>query len=804
MKKNLHSPLFLLLVLSLFINPRVNGQCPPNLDFETGTFVNWQCWTGNAVAVGGTNELRLNTSAPNNNQHLMLNAIPGNGMDEYGQFPKNCPNGSGHSIKLGNSTTNAQAEGVSYTFTIPATANKFSLIYYYAVVFQDPGHSDFQQPRLQIEIKNITDNTIIGCSSFSFIATAALPGFTLSPIGSQVWFKDWSASSINLDGNAGKTIQLFFKTGDCTLGGHFGYAYVDVKTECSSTFVGATYCPDDTAINVVAPYGYQEYKWFNDNFTQVLGTTQTLRLSPPPPPGTNLKVELTPFNGYGCKDTLTSELQDSLTVTAYAGRDTVSCAGAPVQLGGPSRETFVYKWSPVTGLNNPNISNPISTATVTTRYFLTVTNQGGGCITMDTVDVFVDQFDPTLNLVGSASYCTASGQSAVLKVALHDSIQWYRNNIAITGANATSYTVTQSGDYKAMLFSRNGCSISTVTQHIDIYESPRAGFTINNNYQCFSNHEFIFTDTGYAPANTIYSWYMGDGNILNTNNVTYSYAQAGLYNVKLLLTAEGGCKDSAFATVKIYPTPDADFTVKDICTNLPLPLINKTINNSTDPITYLWDFGNGFTSTDANPVYRYPVAGDYVIKLSVTQCPLTTSTKEIPVKIEAPVPGIIYPMVDAVMNFPEPLKARPIGTTVVWNPPTSLDNYKSYTPNFRSLNPQTYYITLTTPSGCVTVDTQVVKTHKKIEIYVPTVFSPGGDGKNDFLRPLLMGFKSVNYFSVYNRWGRLLFTMQNDRPGWDGRVNNQLQEMQTVVWMIEATDVDGKVHQRKGTTVLMR
>jgi hypothetical protein len=73
-------------------------------------------------------------------------------------------------------------------------------------------------------------------------------GFFLSPKSQDttgVWCKDWSAVSINLDNNAGKTIRLFFKTADCTFTRHFGYAYIDVNSECSSEFVGATYCPDD-------------------------------------------------------------------------------------------------------------------------------------------------------------------------------------------------------------------------------------------------------------------------------------------------------------------------------------------------------------------------------------------------------------------------------------------------------------------------------------------------------------------------------------------------------------------------------
>ena len=67
-----------------------------------------------------------------------------------------------------------------------------------------------------------------------------------------------------------------------------------------------------------------------------------------------------------------------------------------------------------------------------------------------------------------------------------------------------------------------------------------------------------------------------------------------------------------------------------------------------------------------------------------------------------------------------------------------------------------------------------------------------------------MGFDHVNYFRLYNRWGKLLFEMKSDRPGWDGKIGNVLQEMQTVVWMIEAVDIDGNIHHRQGSTVLMR
>ena len=580
-----------------------------------------------------------------------------------------------------------------------------------------------------------------------------------------------------------------------------------------------------------------------------------------------------------------------------------------------------------------------------------------------------------MQLIGPSVFCL-NDTTALLQVVTADSIQWYRNSVAIPGANQTQYNVVQSGDYYATLFSFIGCNLSTAVQNFTVHAVPVPGFNINAANQCFANNQFIFTNSSTIAAGTMQynwdlgdgttaitpdvnhsyaiegtyvvkllatsdngcvdsisftvivypsatagftvditgqclknnefvftntstvssgalasSWDMGDGNIITTKDVVYSYANPGTYTVKLLSTAQFGCADSISFDIKVYPEPVAGFTInnpqqcygnnqfvftntstilwgtlkynwnfgdgnvdstQDVshtyampgnyivqlrvtsdsgcvntiffdtkvfpypfaafivkepgCINLPLQIINTTANNTSSTLIYLWDFGNGQSSSLRNPVYSYPAAGNYNMRLSIStaQCPLTISTKQSPVIIEAPAAGIVYPEKDAVFNYPERLQARQIGRTVVWTPATSLDNRYSYTPTFKGLSPQLYTIELKTLSGCLTVDTQLVKTHKKIEIYVPTAFTPGGNGINDYLRPVLMGFVKVNYFRVYNRWGKLLFQMQSDQPGWDGREKGDKAEIQTVIWMIEAVDVDGKIHKRQGTTVLLR
>jgi gliding motility-associated-like protein len=618
-------------------------NCPPNIDFETGTFDGWICYTGGTAEVNGENVITISPSGPVPNRHTMYTANGLNERDPYGGFPVNCPNGSMHSIRLGNDRAGTEAEGISYEFTIPSNQNVYSLIYHYAVVFQDPNHLPYQQPRMEIEITNVTDNTIIDCSSFTFIPYGSLlPGFFQSPTvidNTPIWCKDWSAVSVNLNGMAGKTIRLFFKTADCTFRRHFGYAYIDVNSECSSEFVGAAYCPDDTAVNVTAPYGYQDYTWFNNTFTQVLGTTQVLALRPPPLAGTNIAVRVVPYNGYGCEDTLYAQLLDTLTVTANAGHDTLSCNHDLVSIGAIPKPGLVYKWNPATGLTNPNIANPFASPDATTTYVLTTRHDGGGCLDTDTVVVRSSIIGNSMQLIGKATYCIGMGDSAILKVQPTDSIQWFKDNSPIPGANQEEYRINKSGTYYAMLFNKAGCSIATDKQIITI---------------------------------------------------------------------------------------------------------------------------------------------------------------------DKPKPGINYPVQYAVIDLPLDLQARQFGSTVLWSPGINLDNQASYTPVFNGSSDQLYTIEIKTKTGCVTVDTQLVKTVSHADMFVPTAFSPNHDGLNDLLRPTLMGIKELRYFRIYNRWGQLLFETRNALPGWDGKLNGILQPTQVVVWMAEGIGVDNKIYMRKGTSTLIR
>lgn len=788
-------------------------NCPTNIDFENGDFSGWTCYTGTVASIDSINHITFNYSgAPVQNRHTMYANNPGAGYDEYGNFPKNCPNGSGHSIRLGNNLAGRESEGVSYDFTIPAGANTYNLIYNYAVVFQDPGHHVSQQPRLDLLVQNLTDGNPISCSSFSFFANGSpLPGFQESPNpggNTPVWYKNWTAVSINLDNLAGKTIRLFFKTADCTFRIHFGYAYIDVNTECSDRFEGANFCPDDFSVTVNAPYGYQSYTWYNSNFTQVLGYQQSLTLIPPPPFGTTIAVVVLPYSGYGCPDTLFTVLTDTLTYQANAGPNRQSCNNNQVQIGVPPKPGWFYQWTPETGLSDPTAANPFAAPDTTTTYVLTVKHNGGGCVTMDTVTVQAAKLYDSIQVLGKPEWCIGSGDSTVLKVLPADSVQWYRNGVVIPGANQTSYRVTQTGSYHATVYSFLGCTLNTKTQDVNISSIPVPGFTVNNPVQCQFNNKFLFTNTSTNAVGAMrYKWIMGDGFTGTSRNINYSYKNPGTYEVIMIVSSNNTCADSTKMTVTVYPSVFAEFSVDPVCINLPVLAVNKTIDPGTTTVNYLWDFGNGQTSTLRNPpVQVYPVAGNYIISLSVstTQCPFPLSIQKRFVTVSDPVPGINNPLAYAVVNLPLTLQARPVGDEVLWTPATSLDNPASYKPVFWGNVEQQYTVELRAKNGCITIDTQVVKINKHIVIYVPNAFTPNNDGLNDFLLPFMIGIKELKYFKIFNRWGELVYQTEDPKKGWDGRFKGIPVQTHTLVWMLEGIGVDNKIYKAKGSTVVLR
>lgn len=805
--------LFLLLVSKTLIAQ--DGLCPPNLDFEKGDFSNWNCRAGSVNTSGGNNTVSLQNTGPIDGRHTIISKSNA-GTDPYGGFSELCPNGSGYSMKLGNSNTGREAESISYTYTIPSTLSVFSILFHYAVVLQNPGHSAEQQPRFRARIIDLSTNSPLSCVSFDFTASSSLPGFKVSSENSSVLYKDWTPVSINLSSYIGRTIMLEFITSDCTQGGHFGYAYIDVNTVCNGAITGSTICLGDNSITLKAPYGFQSYKWYSDNsFSQLLSSSQSLLLAPPPTVGSIFPIVVQPYPGFGCIDTLHATISITSKPTSIAGTDTSICKDKQIQLGAPGTPAYSYEWIPTNQVNNSTISNPAGwNIGDQTSFIVKTTDLLTGCYSYDTSVVSTIKVDTTVSFNGSNESCIGNPITAFFSVnGSSTAVQWYDLNGLIPGATSTGFQPTINGGYWASVTQR-GCTDSSDKHLINIiiHPLPQAIFSPVIDSGCVATNSFKFTNSSYVGDNSLmtYLWRFSDGSSAQTQDVTKTFLSEGSYLVKLVTLTSFGCKDSTTGKVYVLPNGSPDFVWDSICTNRTTLFKNLSNEHGWPRVNYNWEFNNGGPNSalkNPSPVrYNSPGYIDVTLHMTVVGCENDPQSITKSVLVNKPVDGIKYRDITVPLGSSKFIQARDkIGNAYDWQPKTFLSSYsKRYTEFYATSDDVMYLINITDQHTCVITDTLQMFVLKKPGFYVPSGFTPNDDGLNDVIKPYLIGMKSFKSFSIYNRSGNLIFYSTKYGEGWDGTYKSIKQATGVYVWLLAFTDNDNKIIVEKGTITLIR
>lgn len=160
-----------------------------------------------------------------------------------------------------------------------------------------------------------------------------------------------------------------------------------------------------------------------------------------------------------------------------------------------------------------------------------------------------------------------------------------------------------------------------------------------------------------------------------------------------------------------------------------------------------------------------------------------------------------------IVDQPLQLKATG-GTGYLWSPaiglsdPTIANPVAGYNEPFVGI---TYKTIVFNEAGCTDSDYVTVKVFNTgPSVFVPTAFTPNSDGKNDILRPIAAGIMQIETFSIYNRWGQLVFKSNVSGKGWDGTIGGVAQPSGVYVWLVKATDYNGRPYSKKGTVTLIK
>ncbi len=427
----------------------------------------------------------------------------------------------------------------------------------------------------------------------------------------------------------------------------------------------------------------------------------------------NISLRVT--DSKGCVDSVTKNIMifDKPPIQ-LAFRDTLICKPDTLQLNAAG--TGVYKWSPITDLNNPAIRNPVITPKNSTTYYVDLTVEG--CTNRDSVIVeVVDHV--TLSVMNDTTIC--SGDSVRLHI-FSDGLKY------------------------------NWSPVSQV------------------------NNASLQQPTVYSPANTTYSV---------TANI-------------------GNCNANGKVTVRTVPYPVV-FAGADtvICFGN-----EAVLNGIGNGISYTWYPNKDIIDFHALHTAVSPLASTtYTLSAYDTKgCP-KPGIDSVTVKVQPQ----MFPSAghDTSIVISQPLQLHGSGgENYQWQPSFGLSSANIADPvasfNEPSANNR-YKLLAFDEVGCADSAFINIKVYKTLPtVFVPTGFTPNGDGHNDILRPITAGIQRIEAFNIYNRWGQMIFSASSTGKGWDGSVNGILQLSGTYVWIVKAVDYNGLSYFNKGIVTLIR
>ncbi len=643
--------------------------CPPNIDFENGDLSNWECFTGFTSVVGGKNVITLTPSLPIPGRHEIISPTATPEMDYYGNFPQLCPYGGGHSVKLGNDFTGAQAEGLSYTFTVPVLLDTFTFTYFYAVVFEDPNHNHYEQPRFFVTAYDVETGEIVNCASYDYVSGGGIPGFEVSKIRPGVLFKNWTPASLQFAGMKGRKVRLEFKTADCTLSGHFGYAYLDVGAACSNILATAPYCIETNSLILNAPYGFQTYTWYTQDFSAIVGNKQSITLSPPPAITGTYNVDVIPYPGYGCRDTFQAIVKplpvpDTPTAKSILTLCQFQVTGALTAQPMSGSELFWYT-SPTGGIGSRVAPIPPTSSPGTFIYYVSQ-KVLFGCesfrkkITVNVLPTPVASFQ-----INNDRQCQNNNQFIFTSTSTnrYNSVFiWdFGNGKGHSSASDSimRFTYDTIGNLTVKLKVVNGGTCSSEKSYpITLVPKPIAAFN-HPAIVCEDQTPIAVIDKSTVPggASAVNKWWWDfGGTILNTQNPnSFIAGDPGPLRIRQVVgTAEGCFSDTNITTLTVRYRPTASFSLgTPMCNNEILNFKNLSSLPSTASgesiVKWNWQLDTNVIFSVSDPS-TYLTAGPYKVRLVVeTNFGCRSIEVESPFQIH-PKPGIVLQITDSCVQ----------------------------------------------------------------------------------------------------------------------------------------------------------
>lgn len=486
---------------------------------------------------------------------------------------------------------------------------------------------------------------------------------------------------------------------------------------------------------------------------------------------TTLSVKFAGFGTYTISAMLNSctPVKDSLVIQMVSksrplnlGRDTTLCSGTTIQLhAGPG--FFSYQW-------NDGSTDSVLKVTTAGLYWVETIDS---CNNRLRDSITVAAFNLPISIGPDRVKCNndtlhLNAPAGFLNYA-------WSNNYNLSSTSSQNVVVNPSTDTSYYLKAEKlaGC-FAYDTVHVHVNTSPSLNLGGDKSF-CAGDSAVFDVGTGFNS----YLWNNG------SSQPKIVVKNAGTFSV--IGTDNNGCK--SYDTVKVLtvfanPVVSLDHTAF-LCTGSTRTLDAGNFSS------YKWNNGSVSRQVNVNGI------GSYAVEVTDNNGCKGSDTTTITAIL--PLPSSFLPA-DTLLCSYDKMNLSP------------LRSYRAYqwsngvtASSVTVSQPGIYWLEVKDNSGCVGRDSIIINPKDCMKgIYVPTAFSPNGDGRNDVFRPMLFGNVKEYRLVVYNRWGQVVFESGDRNKGWDGTVAGIVQDPAVFIWMCTYQFEGEKLKTEKGTVTVVK
>jgi gliding motility-associated-like protein len=521
-------------------------------------------------------------------------------------------------------------------------------------------------------------------------------------------------------------------------------------------------------------------------------------------------------------DSMIIPIRDSLYMNLIT-TDTFYCEGSidTTVMHVTGDPIYSYVWTPGTSIGNPLDTLTWAYPLVTTTYTVTATYPGCPSISRNVtisieplplVEIAIEDtalclteplhlnttVDPPNNPQAPYTYSWAPADGNLSSTSVLEPDFWYN------GAGVFTYMLS--------VTTPNGC-LGTDSIRIEAYPGIIADIVEEDVPVCSNDSLVIEVDITPPSMEATSSYQWSPSTWLSGDQVlepTY-YTTVNEYNTyvyTLIATNSYGCHDTDQITIRSIVLPQVDVMADTaLCLHVPTQINMDVLPNGIN-YTYNWTPSADLQdATVEDPIFFNPFNtdhADYTLYVAVSE-PVYNCTNYDSIHIHTYPHTFLTTIEDQLIKYDDYVNLWADGAKYyIWNPPAYLDNPSINAPVAHGVEPVIYTVYGLNEWGCRDTGTVKVDIDYAMDEFVPSVFSPNGDGKNDIFKVKSLRHQKLVEFRVFNRWGKEVYSNVDPNSGWDGTFNGVPQDPGVYHYLIRINVPDGKAKVYKGDITLIR